>query len=419
MQVRRVAGACAVAGLFLSPCPTSAQTQPDVRALQDQIDQLKKEFGDRITALETKLAEAQAAAAAAAPQVSTAGVPITPGVTGGQTAAVANAKVFNPDISVMGNVIGVGGQNDHSDQPTFDLSEVEVGFQSVIDAYARADFFLSASPEGVEVEEGFATFTALPAGLLLKAGKLRAEFGKINRIHTHLLSWADRPLVTQNLVGGDEGISMPGVSVSKLIQNPVLFLEAIGETYYGSSDVFQSNPSHKSKLTYIGRLRGYRDISEAVNLDIGGSYGFGPSAQPFSDARTSDSSTELIGIDATLRYRPLRTSSSRRLLARTELVWSRTKFNDVSGERAFGYYASGDYQFARRWIGGVRYDRSAHALNPSLIDTGGSLLLTFRPSEFSVVRGQYRRTNYGDGIKANEFLFQVNFAIGAHAAHAF
>ena len=28
-------------------------------------------------------------------------------------------------------------------------------------------------------------------------------------------------------------------------------------------------------------------------------------------------------------------------------------------------------------------------------------------------------TNYGDGIKANEFLFQLNFAIGAHGAHVF
>ena len=46
-------------------------------------------------------------------------------------------------------------------------------------------------------------------------------------------------------------------------------------------------------------------------------------------------------------------------------------------------------------------------------------MLTYWPSEFSQIRGQYRRTNYFDGIKANEFLFQMNFAIGAHAAHVF
>ena len=36
-------------------------------------------------------------------------------------------------------------------------------------------------------------------------------------------------------------------------------------------------------------------------------------------------------------------------------------------------------------------------------DTGGSLLLTYWPSEFSQIRGQLRRTRYGEGLTANEF----------------
>ena len=52
-------------------------------------------------------------------------------------------------------------------------------------------------------------------------------------------------------------------------------------------------------------------------------------------------------------------------------------------------------------------------------DSGGSLSLTFRPSEFSIVRGQYRRTQYAEGIDANELLLQLNFSIGAHGAHPF
>ena len=53
------------------------------------------------------------------------------------------------------------------------------------------------------------------------------------------------------------------------------------------------------------------------------------------------------------------------------------------------------------------------------MDKGGSLLLTFWPSEFSQVRGQYRHTRYGEGMTANEFLFQFLFSIGAHGAHPF
>jgi hypothetical protein len=246
---------------------------------------------------------------------------------------------------------------------------------------------------------------------------MRAEFGKVNRLHTHALPWADRPLVSQNLLGGEEGISLPGVSLSRLIQNSALFLEATGEAYFGSSEVFASSLEDKSKLTYVGRLRGYRDITEGSNLDIGGSYAFGPSAQVVNDA--DNSSTELIGVDATFRYRPLRRAIYRRFQARTELVWSRPHTNGVAGERAFGMFGSGEYQFARRWFAGARYDRSAQPLDPSLVDTGGSFYLTFWPSEFNQIRGQYRRTNYGDGIKANEFLFQMNFSIGAHGAHVF
>jgi hypothetical protein len=54
-----------------------------------------------------------------------------------------------------------------------------------------------------------------------------------------------------------------------------------------------------------------------------------------------------------------------------------------------------------------------------LQDTGGSLLLTYWPSEFSQVRGQLRRTHYGNGPTANEFLFQFVFSMGAHGAHPF
>jgi hypothetical protein len=404
--------AIVLAALLLLPRAAAAQAQPDAKALQEQIDQLKKEFGDRIAALEARLAEAQAAVPPPAPAATT-----TPIGTAAQPAAAANAKVFNPDISVIGNFIGVAGKNDHSDQPPFDLSEVEAAFQAVVDPYARADFFLAASPEGVEVEEGFITLNSLPAGLLLKAGKMRAEFGKVNRLHTHALPWADRPLVSQNLVGGEEGISMPGVSLSRLIQNPALFLEATGEAYFGSSEVFESDLERKSKLTYVGRLRGYRDITEGSNIDVGGSYAFGPSQA--SEDVAGDSSTELIGFDATFRYRPLRRAIYRRFQARTELVWSRPKINGVSNDRSFGYYGSGEYQFARRWFAGARYDRAAQLFDPARVDTGGSFYLTFWPSEFNQIRGQYRRTNYGDGVKANEFLFQINFAIGAHAAHVF
>src|SRR5207244_8750811 len=86
---------------------------------------------------------------------------------------------------------------------------------------------------------------------------------------------------------------------------------------------------------------------------------------------------------------------------------------------ANGYYVSVHYQFARPWFAGARVDRAHRASDASLLDNGGSIMLTYWPSEFSQVRGQYRRTNYADGPSANELLFQIQFSIGAHGAHPF
>ena len=78
--------------------------------------------------------------------------------------------------------------------------------------YAKADFFLTFGPEGAGIEEGYLTFTALPGGLLVKVGKMRSAFGKVNQMHSHILPWTDRPLVTRSLVGGEDGISDSGIS---------------------------------------------------------------------------------------------------------------------------------------------------------------------------------------------------------------
>jgi hypothetical protein len=326
----------------------------------------------------------------------------------------ASSKVFNPDIAVIGDFLGAMGKND-SDRatPSLEMHEAEASFQAIVDPYARADFFLTFSPDEVGVEEGFITFTSLPANFLLKVGKMRGSFGKVNQMHNHVMPWTDRPLVTQDLVGGEEGISDAGLSLSRLFPNEFLFIEATAEVYRGESpDLFRA--PRRQDVTFVGRLRGYRDLTESTNLDFGGSFAHGTSVD-----ETAGFHTSLIGADLAFRYRPLRRAIYRRLIARTELVWSQRDLLDGTEAHAFGAYVSGEYQFAQRWFAGIRLDHSERADDPSLVDKGGSVLLTYWPSEFSQIRGQYRHTSYGEGIKADEFLFQVQFSIGAHGAHTF
>jgi hypothetical protein len=437
---------------------TPPQTAPSAVELRADIDRLRKEFetvrdtyGERLSALESKLAELEKAGTAAPaaepvpvlppeqpaaatpppqqtpppqppptqPPAAGTNVPVPQGAAGaggpegalpvyGNTSALS--KIFNPDMAVIGNFVGAAGSNTVDPLPAMELQEAEASFQAVVDPYARADFFLSASPEGLDVEEGYITFTGLPAGLLLKVGKMKAQFGKVNTMHSHVLPWVDVPLPMKNLLGGDEGLNDAGMSVSKLIANPFIFLEATGEVYKGDNDLFTSYK--RSDLAYVARLRGYRDLSEGTNLDVGTSFAYG------HNPGGVDTTTRLYGFDATFRYRPLRRAIYKRLLARTELFWSHHDEVPLRQD-AFGGYVSGEYQFAQRWFAGGRYDWSDRATNASVTDKSGSVLLTYWPSEFSQIRGQYRRTNYGDGPTANELLFQFLFSIGAHGAHVF
>jgi hypothetical protein len=323
----------------------------------------------------------------------------------------SSSKVFNPDIAVIGNFLGAAGPNPQVSSPAFEMHEAELSFQAAIDPYARADFFVSVGQDGtINLEEGFATFTTLPLGLLVKVGKFHGSFGKVNQMHSHVMPWTDRPLMTTNLVGGEDGITDAGFSVSRLIPNRVMFLEATAEFLRGESAIFHAPTS--SDLTYVGRLRGYRDVSEATNIDLGGSFAYG------HNGVTADTTTQLIGFDATFRYRPLRTGLYKKFIARTEMVWSRR--SELSGQpQSFGTYVSGEYQFSRRWFAGARFDYADRATDPTLTDKGGSLILTYWPSEFSQIRGQVRRTRYAEGTTANQFLFQFLFSIGAHGAHTF
>ena len=202
-----------------------AQTA-DAQALRQEIEQLRKEFeavqqqyGERLSALEAKLGTAGAstpAAPDAAPQTT---VEVPPGAAGAggpsgslpiYGATTASSKIFNPDIAVIGNFLGAAGTNRVNPSPALEMAESEASFQAIVDPYARADFFMAFGEEGVDLEEGFLTFPTIPGGLLVKVGKMRAAFGKVNTLHSHMIPWTDRPLVTDNLVGGEEGIADAG-----------------------------------------------------------------------------------------------------------------------------------------------------------------------------------------------------------------
>ncbi len=409
-------------------------------ALEGQVRMLKSGQAQPAAVPQPQPAGAQSAetAAQAPPQIAVPAPTPAPAetqagiaTTGGQLpiygGASAASKALNPDISVIGDFIGAAGGNSAPPLatlqpfPSLQMHESEVGFQAIIDPYARGDFFISFGEEGVNLEEGYITFTALPAGVVAKVGKMRSVFGKVNLMHNHVLPWIDRPIVNTNLVGGEDGIDDAGVSIERILPAPKgIFLEATGQVFRGdSADVFKA--SQKSDVSTVAHLRGYKDITESTNLDIGLSYARGHndagtnSVTPLS---STDFLTQLYGVDATLRWKPLRRSIYHSFVGRSEFIWSQRQ-QPLREQRAFGFYTSADYQMKRRWFLGGRYDWSDRSRFANVTDKGGSVVLTYWPSEFSQIRGQYRFTNYAENIKANELLMQVIFSLGAHGAHPF
>ena len=400
--------------------PAKKKMEERLAALEERVRQLEAELRElRVMrpsagsgqAVPAKLVDpAPEASLAQAPSGQVGQLP----VYGGATSA---AKALNPDISVIGDFLGAVARNRVRPVPALELHESEVAFQAIIDPYARGDFFLSFGESGVNVEEGYLTFTALPGGLVTKVGKMRAAFGKVNTIHNHALEWTDRPLVTENLVGGEDGINDAGLSVTRILPAPKgIFLDATGQVYRGdSADLFKS--SRRQDVSYVAHLRGYKDLSESTNLDLGFSY-----ARGHNDVGSAFH-TQLYGLDATLRWKPLRRAIYHHFLARTELVWSQREQLTTAllpeTQRAFGFYTSAEYRLNRRWTVGGRYDRSGRAHQTNLTDSGFSALLTYWPSEFSQIRGQYRFARYAEGQDANELRFQFLFVLGAHGAHPF
>ena len=438
--------------LFCAPAWGQQTTTPDANAQNTAaLEQRIRDLEDRVIALEGEIrtmesarlslpqaAPEQAAAAqqpspqapvpataaptASSPNETQAGLATSAGqlpVYGGASAA---SKALNPDVSVIGDFVGAAGGNSApalatlQPFPSLQMHESEIGLQAIIDPYARGDFFISFGEEGVNVEEGYITFTALPAGFVAKVGKMRSAFGKVNVMHNHVLPWVDRPLVSTNLVGGEDGIDDAGFAVERILPAPKgIFLEATGQVFRGdSADVFQQQ--QRSDVSTVEHLRSYKDLTESTNLDLGLSYARGHNKGTAS--APGDFITQLYGVDATVRWKPLRRSIYHSFVGRSELIWSQRQ-QLPREQRAFGFYTSADYQFARRWFAGGRFDWSDRSRFDNLTDKGAAATLTYWPSEFSQVRGEYRFTHYAENRDSNELLMQLIFSLGAHGAHPF
>ncbi len=318
------------------------------------------------------------------------------------------ARELNLNISAIGDFVADAGHNPVQFSPSMQMNDSEVDIQAMIDRSVRGDFFLLFGEQGVQLDEGYATFTTLPGGLIFRAGKMRSAFGIVNTWHQHELPWVDRPLVTYNLVGGDEGINDAGISLERAFALGRAFSVAATAQLFRGDSGDQESPlfqaTTKSDVGVVGNLRLSKDLTAATSLEVGFSYARGHNDQG------SGFLTDLYDINTTYRWKP-RSAGDHSFVARSELIWSQRQ-QTPADQHAFGFYVSGDYQLKPHWRVGARFDRSQRSEIANLTDQGASAVLTYYVNKFSQVRGQYRFTQYAGNLDAHELLMQVIFSLG-------
>lgn len=411
-----------VAAAFCLLAP--AASAQDIEALRQEIQALRQEYGERLTALEARLAQLEAAQTGAetAPPVeetedelaalraeaeATAGEPARAPEVVPDTSEVAtagserNLNRLNPEISITGDMVGFYTDHAGEDREDFDAREFELNFQSALDPFSLTKWTLAFSPEeGVDIEEGYVSYTNLPGGLGLTAGKMRQTFGVLNRWHLHALPQLDYPLALQAYFG-DEGLAQTGLRADWLLPRPwATANELTLELTDGESDAFGGESFEN--LVGLAHLKNYWDIGDAVYAELG-----------LSGIAGYDS--QVLGGDFTFHWQPPSRAKYREITWRTELLRSDRDDEEGIGHQAWGGYSYLEGLLARNLYAGVRYDRVEDPLDPDHVTWGVFPNLTWWQSEYVRLRGEYGFIKDDlTGGEENRFSLQLTWAAGPH-----
>ena len=345
---------------------------------------------------------------------------------------------LNPDLSLILDIALAGFSDEeppvtggHDPQASgFSLQALELAASASVDPYFRFNANLVFSPEGVEVEEVYATTLALPWNLQLRAGQLLTRFGRINATHLHSWVFSDQVLVLGKFFGGDGNRGL-GAELSLLMPLPwhveliATATNAAGEgtarSFLGGSDLGVKGPGD---LQYTVAVKQFFALGDNWSLAWGLSGAFGPNATERGNR------TEIYGTDLYLKYRPITHGSytvvsldAEWMFRRRQVARHRLGPDDVLGDH--GFYAYLFWRFARRWGIAGRYEYVSGVEEDPLDPEWTSLRqrasgnITFWPTEFSRVRLQYDydRPAWRDPVHA--LFLAMEIAVGAHGAHAF
>jgi hypothetical protein len=309
----------------------------------------------------------------------------------------------------------------------FALKTGELFISAPIDPFLRGYAAINGtSEEGFDIEEAALITTALPWNFTVKGGRFHADVGRLPHWHDEALPFVDRPPSIDRLIGGESGSE--GVEVSWLapIEHYIeltgglydsIGAERLGNDFFGSRRDF-------SELTVLGHPHTYFDLTDTLNLELGGTW-FGVPQK---------SRRNFYGTDVTLRHQPGTSGVYQGFVIGSEWYWNRERFtefddtglvidrNRVGRKGGYGYFEA---FFDRRYSAGTRFDYSE---SPDVGTCDGcttsrdlartaSVFVTWMPSEFHRLRLQFDNT-WGDQTTNQRYTIQWTAFLGSHS-HGF
>jgi hypothetical protein len=322
----------------------------------------------------------------------------------------------NPNMSVIGDFQG-SYRSDMRRKLDAYLNEAEISFQSVVDPYARADFFVSLGRDpatgtfSADLEEGYVTTTDLPAGLQVKAGKFRSAFGRVNTVHPHALPFIDMPNALANYLGED-GLNDAGLSVSWLVPNPLdFFQELTFEATGGPSDNPSFARSPVTRYLYLAHLKNFWDLTENATLELGLTGATGPNG--------AEHTTTLGSVDVTYKWKPLQFNTYQSFVWQTEAILAHVGTGAPEDVRSWGMYSAMTYQLEKRYFLTGRIDYSNLPTSASVVERAASATLGWYATEFQKIELEGKTTTSNVQDQYSQLWLRWIFVIGAHGAHAY
>ncbi len=438
---------------------------------QDQVEALKKKL-DELTKQQASEAEKKKIEAELAEQMQTnspatnlsTSLPAPPwSASQPITVARAGSAYMNISFDVLMDVgsstesdpgaeLELGDHDPHA--RGFNMPNAEIALDGGIDPYfngfANIVWQLDTNSETtVELEEAYLQTTDLPINLQAKAGQYFAAFGRENPQHPHQWAFVDAPIILVRTLGPD-GLRNLGAQLSWLAPTPnytelsLGIMNGVGETAFsfrnpGTPNGAGVNTVHgratidrtlngMNDLLYVPRLSSSFDLTDQQTLVAGVSGAFGP-----NDTGPNEY-TDIGGVDVYWKWKAPNAHGGFPFVSlQAEGLYQKFGAGAYPAGglpqetlRDWGFYSQALWGFKPRWVAGLRGEYAngnKGADDPNDVYRNERMRvspdITFYPSEFSKFRLQFDYDHgalFGDQYSV---WFQIEFLLGAHAAHKF